>query len=121
MASRTATTDGDEVFDRFCDALTREKGGSHVYLKAAHVLGRSVGDCSLVGLVEGGDRVAYHWTTDEAFVSVVPFDETGVHASRGTTFELEADVASGASVGSALADVEFAWLHPAYRELLASA
>lgn len=121
MASRTATTDGDEIFDRFCDALTRERGGTDVYLKAAHVLGRSVGDCSLVGLVEGGDRVAYHWTAGEAFVSVVPFDETGVHVGRGETYESEAEAAPEPSVASALADVEFAWLHPEYREPVAPA
>lgn len=114
MSSTRATTAiaRNEIFDEICEAITRQRGGTEVYLKAAHVLRRDVGGCSLVGLEVGAGRAIYHWTAGQEFASAAVFDETGVD---GTNAEL---LVRGESAVPTLAELEYEWVHPDYRELV---
>ena len=110
MASSVHATRRTEVFDQFCAAIARERGGADVYLMAANVLRRANGAYSLVGLEAGGDRAVYHY--EGAFVSAIPFDVEGVRRAEAETLARTENVREG------LTDVEYAWLHPEYRDLL---
>ncbi|WP_137286258.1 hypothetical protein [Halorussus salinisoli] len=110
MAS-SATPAGDtDLFDRLCEAIARERGGVDVYVKAAHLLRRNNGAYSLVGLEDGGERVVYHY--EGVFASVMPFDAEGVRQDEAETLARNYDVREG------LETVEYAWVHPEYRDLL---
>ena len=110
MASSVAPTGRTEVFDQLCEAITRERGGADVYLQAANVLRRSNGAYSLVGLEAGGERVVYHY--EGVFVSAIPFDENEVRQAEAETLARNDDVCEG------LTEVEYAWVHPTYRDFL---
>lgn len=111
MATTRRSTDRDEVFDQFRDALARERDATDASLQATRILCRNIGASQLVGLEDGGERVVFHWTDDEEFVAAIPFDETGV---KGDSAEI---LARGEDARGALDDVEYAWVHPEYREL----
>jgi hypothetical protein len=81
-----------------------------VYLKVAHVVRRSTGAYSLVGLEAGGERVIYHY--EGVFASAMPFDEEGVHREAAETLARNEDVRGG------LHETEYAWVHPEYRDEL---
>lgn len=110
MASSVAPTGRTECFDQLCEAIARERGGADVYLQAANVLRRNNGAYSLVGLEVGGERVIYHY--EGVFASAIPFDESGVHQDEAETLARNEDVREG------LDRVEYAWVHPEYRDLL---
>ncbi|MFC7078833.1 hypothetical protein [Halorussus caseinilyticus] len=110
MASSVPPAANTEIFDRLCAAIAREQGGADVYLKAAHLIRRNNGAYSLVGLEEGGERAVYHY--EGVFASVMPFDEDGVRQHEAETLARNEDVREG------LTAVEYAWVHPAYRDLL---
>ncbi|WP_135830263.1 hypothetical protein [Halorussus halobius] len=110
MASSAHATGRTEVFDQLCAAIARERGGADVYLMAASALRRANGAYSLVGLESGGDRVVYHY--EGVFVSAIPFDAEGVRQAEAETLARNADAREG------LSDVEYAWVHPDYRDLL---
>jgi len=111
MSSTVAPTGRTELFDQLCEAIARERGGADVYLMAANVLRRSNGAYSLVGLEAGGDRVVYHY--EGVFVSAIPFDAEAVRQAEAET------LARGENVADGLTEVEYGWVHPAYRDLLA--
>lgn len=110
MASSVPVTGRTECFDQLCEAIARERGGANAYLEAAHVLRRNNGAYSLVGLEAGGERVVYHY--EGVFVSAIPFDENGVRQADAETLARNENVREG------LEQVEYAWVHPAYRDLL---
>jgi hypothetical protein len=110
MASPAATTGRTELFDDLCEAIARERGGTDVYLQAANVLRRANGAYALVGLEAGGERVVYHY--EGVFASAIPFDADGVRQAEAETLARNENVREG------LTAVEYAWLHPAYRDLL---
>ena len=110
MASSVAPTGTTDIFDQLCEAIAREQGGADVYLKAAHVVRRSNGAYSLVGLEEGGERVVYHY--EGVFASVMPFDVAGVRRDEAETLARNEDVREG------LDDVTYSWVHPDYRDQL---
>lgn len=109
--SSVARTGATDVFDQLCAAIARERGGSDVYLQAAHVLRRANGAYSLVGLEAGGERVVYHY--EGVFASAIPFDAEGVRQAEAETLARSEDVRAS------LSTVEYAWVHPAYRDRLA--
>lgn len=113
MARAPRSANDETIYDQVCGVIVREQGVSDASLKAAHVLAWNVGPSALVGLEAGGDRVVYHCTDDEPFAAAIPFDATGV---RGDDAEL---LARGEGVRAALAAVEYAWVHPGYRDSLA--
>ena len=110
MSSSVAPAGRTELFDQLCAAIARERGGADVYLMAANVLRRANGAYALVGLESGGDRVVYHY--EGVFVSAIPFDADGVRQADAETLARNDDVEEG------LTEVEYAWVHPAYRDLL---
>ena len=110
MASSVASAGRTERFDELCEAIARERGGADVYLQAANVLRRENGAYSLVGLEAGGERVVYHY--EGVFASAIPFDEEGVRQREAET------LARNENVRESLADVEYAWVHPSYRDLV---
>lgn len=110
MASSVAPTGNTELFDQLCEAIAREQGGADAYLKAAHVVRRSNGVYSLVGLEESGERVIYHY--EGVFASAMPFDEEGVHREAAETLARNEDVREG------LNEVAYSWVHPEYRDEL---
>lgn len=113
MSSTRATTAvRTDIFDDVCEAIARRRGGSDVYLKATHVLRRDVGGCSLVGIEVGAERAVYHWTVGQEFASAAAFDESGVD---GTNAEV---LVRGRDAVPALAQLEYEWVHPEYRELI---
>jgi imidazolonepropionase-like amidohydrolase len=107
MASSIAPTGTTERFDQLCEAIAREQGGADASLKAAHVVRRSNGAYSLVGLEAGGERVVYHY--EGVFASAMPFDEEGVHREAAETLARNEDVREG------LDRVAYSWVHPEYR------
>lgn len=110
MASSVSVSGRTECFDELCEAIARERGGEDVYLTAAHAMRRNNGAYSLVGLETGGERVIYHY--EGVFASAIPFDAEGVRREEAETLARNEDVREG------LAQVEYAWVHPAYRDLL---
>jgi hypothetical protein len=110
MASSVPVSGRTECFDQLCEAIAREQGGEDVYLKAAHVMRRNNGAYSLVGLEASGERVVYHY--EGVFASAIPFDEKGVRREAAETLARNEDVREG------LEQVEYAWVHPAYRDRL---
>jgi hypothetical protein len=110
MASSVAPTGTTEYFDQLCEAIAREQSGADVYLKVAHVVRRSTGAYSLVGLEAGGERVIYHY--EGVFPSAMPFDEEGVHREAAETLARNEGVRGG------LHKTEYAWVHPEYRDEL---
>ncbi|UPV76417.1 hypothetical protein M0R89_19850 (plasmid) [Halorussus limi] len=110
MASSAAPAGNTELFDRLCAAIARERGGTDVYLKAAHLLRRDNGAYSLVGLEEGGERAVYHY--EGAFTSVMPFDAEGVRQDEAETLARNENVREG------LHAVSYSWVRPEYRDLL---
>ncbi|NEU58258.1 hypothetical protein [Halorussus sp. MSC15.2] len=110
MASSVASSGRTERFDELCEAIAREQGGTDVYVKAANVLRRANGAYSLVGLEDGGERVVYHY--EGVFASAIPYDAEGVRQHEAETLARNENVREG------LTAVEYAWVHPAYRDLL---
>lgn len=110
MASSAPLRDRTDLFDQLCRAIARERGGADAYLAAAHVLRRSNGAYSLVGIERGGERAVYHY--EGVFASAIPFDESGVRQDEAETLARNERVREG------LERVDYAWVHPDYRESL---
>lgn len=110
MASSVPSGGATPVFDQLCAAIARERGGADAYLIAPALLRRANGAYSLVGLEAGGERAIYHY--EATFTSAIPFDESGVRQSEAET------LARGDNAAEGLSAVEYAWVHPDYRDRL---